>query len=102
MRSFRKEDVVGKTVIETSGTIKGKVTDVIFDLGGTVALVVETPDGTESRVTTSKVTGISEHVVVRSEANDASEPSPGTSCKFCGASITSGTIWCPSCGKSQA
>jgi sporulation protein YlmC with PRC-barrel domain len=102
MRSFKKEDVVGKTVIETSGAVKGKVKDIIFDLGGGVTFLVQGADGKESQIPISKVTGISEHVVVRGEA--AAEPGAstyGTTCRFCGASKPAEERWCPSCGRSQ-
>ncbi len=103
MKSFRKEDVVGKTVIETSGTVKGQVADVLFDLGGAITFLVRARDGTESQVKISDVTGISEHVVVRgSQAPSATGPRGGNSCRFCGATIAQGAQWCPSCGKSQA
>lgn len=103
MKSFRKEDVVGKTVIETSGSVKGQVTDILFDLEGAITFLVKARDGTESQVKISDVTGISEHVVIRgSGANRASGTAPGSSCKFCGAAIAQGAQWCLSCGKSQA
>jgi sporulation protein YlmC with PRC-barrel domain len=98
MRSFRKEDVVGKAVIETSGTVRGKVKDIVFDLSGAITLVVEQSDGKEWQVPIARVTGISDHVVVRTDTG--TQPS-GTTCKFCGATLTPGRIWCPSCGKSQ-
>ena len=99
MKSFRKEDVVGKTVIETTGVVKGKVTDVMFDLGGSITLMVKGADGTESQLAIARVTGISEHVVVKGEQPSASES--GARCRFCGAAKAPGAIWCPSCGKSQ-
>jgi sporulation protein YlmC with PRC-barrel domain len=103
MKSFRKEDVLEKTVIETSGRVEGKVKDVVFDLSGTVTLIVEGKDGKESRVPLTRVTGISEHVVVRGDM-DAETSASGTSssCKFCGAPLTTGQDWCPKCGKSQS
>jgi sporulation protein YlmC with PRC-barrel domain len=102
MKTFRKEDVVGKTVIETSGAVKGKVVDVIFDLGGTVTLMVRGTDGKEFEVTTVKVTGISEHVVVRSDqATESAGSGVATTCKFCGAAKAPEERWCPSCGRSQ-
>jgi sporulation protein YlmC with PRC-barrel domain len=102
MRSFRKEDVVGKTVIETSGAVKGKVKDVIFDLGGEVTLLVQGTDGKDSQFSLSKVTGISEHVVVKGEATpEGSASGFGTKCKFCGAPKQADERWCPSCGRSQ-
>lgn len=103
MKSFRKEDVVGKTVIETSGTVKGKVTDLTFDLNGNITFVVEGDDGKESRVAVSKVTGISDHVIVKSDQPIGETGGGGgsTTCKFCGASKPANSVWCPSCGKSQ-
>ena len=102
MRSFSKEDVVGKSVIETSGTVKGRVRDVMFDLGGGVTFLVQGADGKDTQIPLSKVTGISEHVVVKGEtATEAGTSSYGTTCKFCGAQKPAEERWCPSCGRSQ-
>lgn len=100
IKTFRKEDVLGKTVIETSGAVKGEVTDVLFDLGGVIVLVVRGADGAESEVKISRVTGISEHVVIRSEQSQAVAGS-GAKCKFCGATKAPEAVWCPACGRSQ-
>lgn len=99
-KSFRKEDVVGKTVIETSGSVKGKVKDVTFNLSGTVTLIVEGTDGRDVRIPLAKVTGISDHVVVKSDLESPALAS-GEVCKFCGAPLTPGDAWCPSCKRSQ-
>ena len=102
MRSFRREDVVGKTVIETSGAVKGKVIDIMFDLGGGVTFLVQGADGKESQIPLSKVTGISEHVVVKVEPTAEQGGSGyGTTCRFCGATKPVEERWCPSCGRSQ-
>ena len=102
-KSFRKEDVVGKTVIETSGMVKGKVKDLTFNLSGTVTLIAEGADGKDLRIPLSRVTGISDHVVVNSETTvDYPAPAARASCKFCGAALTLGDVWCPSCKKSQS
>ena len=102
MRSFKKEDVVGKTVIETSGAVKGKVRDVMFDLGGGVTFIVQGADGKDSQIALAKVMGISEHVVVKGEtATESGVSGYGTTCKFCGAPNPAGERWCPSCGRSQ-
>jgi len=102
MRSFKREDVVGKTVIETSGAVRGKVKDVMFDLEGGVTFLVQEVDGKDSKIPLSKVTGISEHIVVRSEAGAVQSMSGyGTTCKFCGAAKPADERWCPSCGRSQ-
>jgi sporulation protein YlmC with PRC-barrel domain len=100
MKSFRKEDVVGKTVIETSGNVKGQVTDVLFDLGGSITFLVKARDGTESQVKISDVTGIMEHVVVKGSQASGDSPKAGNTCRFCGATVSQGASWCPSCGKS--
>ena len=102
MKSFRKEDVVGKTVIDTSGSVRGQVTDVLFDLGGGITFLVKARDGTESQVRISDVTGVSEHIVVRGAQAYGPAPKAGNACKFCGAAVAQGAQWCPNCGKSQA
>ena len=102
MKTFRKDDVMGKTVIETSGSIMGKVEDVVFDLGGTITFVVKGDDGKKSEVKVSNVTGISDHIVVRSEAQAAGQaPGAGSTCRYCGAAKAPNSMWCPACGKSQ-
>lgn len=100
MKTFRKEDIVGKPVIETSGIAKGKVKDVTFDLAGTITLIVDGVDGKETQVPVSKVTGISDDVVVRSDSAVVATAS-GSVCKYCGKPMTPGQMWCPSCGKAQ-
>ena len=100
MKTFRKEDVTGKTVIETSGSVRGKVEDVVFDLGGGITFIVLADDGKKTEVPVTRVTGISDHVIVRSDAEVAS-PAPNTKCKYCGAAKAANAMWCPVCGKSQ-
>ena len=100
MKTFKKEDVVGKTVIETSGSVKGKVEDVVFDLGGTITFVVRSDDGKKSEVRVTRITGISDHVIVKSEEPETFAPS--TKCKYCGAAKAPDATWCPACGTSQA
>ncbi len=110
-RSFRKEEVEGKTVIDSSGKVTGKVKDIVFSLDGNVTLIVEKSDGVETQLPLSRVMGISEFVVTK-EPNSAyrGKGSTGAStagveeaktCKFCGAEMPQDTSWCPSCGKSQ-
>ena len=99
---FRKEDVLGKTVIETSGVVKGNVKDVMFDLGGGVTFMVQGADGRDLQIPLSRITGISEHVVVKAEnAIGSSGSGHGTTCKFCGVPMSVDERWCPSCGRSQ-
>jgi sporulation protein YlmC with PRC-barrel domain len=107
-RLFHKEEIAGKTVIDSTGRVTGKVKDVMFSLDGGVILVVEKKDGAEVQVPLSKVVGVSEFVVTRSEAlpEQASLGIPPGSagrgdCKFCGHEMGSSTVYCPACGKSQ-
>lgn len=102
MKSFRKEDVVGKTVIETSGAVRGKVNDVMFDLSGRVTLLVQGADGKDSQIALANVTGISEHVVVKTEPGGVASAGAGATCRFCGAQMAADERWCPSCGRSQS
>lgn len=103
-RLFHKEEVVGKTVIDSGGRVAGRVKDVLFGLNGTVMLVVEKKDGAELQVPMSGVVGISEFVITRSEglpeAEGTSAGAGPRTCKFCGHELGS-SVYCPACGKSQ-
>ena len=123
-KSFHKEELVGKTVIDSLGNVRGKIKDMIFSLDGNVALIIENLEGGEARVPLNKVLGISDYVVMKTDAAPAEismSPAPGTAvpympaapagpyavagvataCKFCGASIPADTTYCPSCGRSK-
>ncbi len=109
-RSFRKEEVEGKTVIDSSGKVTGKVKDIVFSIDGNVTLIIEKPDGAETQLPLSRVMGISEFVVMKELSSPyrskgltgASSGADGSkTCKFCGAEMPQDTNWCPSCGKSQ-
>ena len=107
-RLFHKEEVTGKSVIESTGRMIGKVKDVMFSLDGGVILIVEKKDGTEMQVPLSNVVGLSEFVIIRSEGLPDARPlgiSPrgevGPVCKFCGHEMSPGNVYCPDCKKSQ-
>jgi hypothetical protein len=82
---------------------------VVFTLDGVVILLVEKKDGAEIEVPLSKVSGVSEFVVTRSESilppisfSAGSSASAGLApCKFCGHEMSSASVYCPGCGKSQ-
>lgn len=120
-KSFHKEEVVGKTVVDSLGNVRGKIKDLVFSLDGNVALIIESVEGSEVRVPMARVTGISDYVVVRTDvapeggmaptaagapgapsypsfANPTEAPS---ACKFCGTTIPAGTTYCPGCGRSR-
>jgi sporulation protein YlmC with PRC-barrel domain len=111
-KSFHKEELQGKKVIDSSGKVRGTVKDVVFSLDGNVALIIEKEDGGEASVPMSKVMGISDYIVMKGEA-PAEVPKPAapaipiagagsaTACRFCGATIPAGSTYCPSCGRSR-
>jgi sporulation protein YlmC with PRC-barrel domain len=90
MDIFRRDDVVGKTVIDTGGVVRGKVKEVTFRLNGVVSFAVERQDGKELEVLLSNVTGISDHVIVKNI------------CKYCGSQLTQSEMWCPACKRAQS
>ena len=115
-RSFRKEEIADKTVIDSSGKVIGKVKDLTFTLDSTITLIVERTDGSSLDVPLSKVMGVSDHVVVKQDVLSSVPPRPSTSgvqipapspqagvmlvCKACGTQAPPGTQWCPGCGRS--
>jgi sporulation protein YlmC with PRC-barrel domain len=105
-KPFHKEDIEGKTVIETTGKVAGKVKDITFSLDGTITLIVLKEDGTERPVSLKQVVGISDHVIVRGDAPLSAPGSPSMAsavpvCKFCGSELSPTSSWCPKCGRSQ-
>jgi sporulation protein YlmC with PRC-barrel domain len=110
-RFFRKDEVEGKSVIFSSGRIAGKVKDVVFGLDGTIVLVVENENDSEARVPMSMVMGVADYVVVNDEiwipasksiiSSSGQSGSAGMVLKFCNNAISPGTIYCPSCDRSQ-
>ncbi len=106
-KSFRKEEIVDKAVIDSSGKIIGKVRDLTFTLDSSITLIVVKPDGGQLEVPLDKVMGVSDHVIIK---EDAVTPKPvpvaaapaTVVCKACGAQAKAGTQWCPNCGRSLA
>ncbi len=80
-KHFRKDEVDGKVVIETTGKAFGKAKDIAFGLDGTVALIVLTDDNTEVEVTMDKVMGVADYIVIRKDTPlpKASPPPPSPS-----------------------
>lgn len=102
-RLFHKDEVTGKTVIDSTGKVTGMVKDVLFSISGEVMLVVAKKDGTEIQVPMSRVVGLSEYVVTRNDALPQTAQAPPQAqpeCKFCGHEMGP-TVYCPGCGKSQ-
>jgi len=103
-KSFRKEEIAGKTVIDSSGRNTGKVKDLTFTLDGKITLIVEKTDGSEETIPLNRVLGVSDNVVVKEQIMPSMPvASPGmVICRSCGREAPIGTLWCPSCGKSLA
>jgi len=103
-KPFRKEEIAGKIVIDSTGRNTGKVSDVTFTLDGKITLIVEKNDGGELQIPMARVMGVSDNVIVRDESTPRMGPvTPGmVACRSCGREAPIGTLWCPSCGKSLA
>jgi sporulation protein YlmC with PRC-barrel domain len=104
-KSFRKEEIAEKTVIDSSGKVMGKVKDITFTLDETITLVVGRPDSSEVQIPLSKVMGVSDHIIVKEEAAPkplvvATNSGSMLVCKSCGTQARPGTQWCPGCGRS--
>ncbi len=65
---LKREDVVGKVVIDGNANSMGTVKDIAFSPTGDLAFVVEKKDGTEEMVPLSKVDRIGEYIVLKKEA----------------------------------
>lgn len=111
-KTFHKEEIEGKTVLDSFGNVRGKVKDVIFSLNGSVTLIIERQDGAEGKVPMNKVMGISDYVIMKDEtsetpafvsqsATSTASATIGGACKFCGTVIPAGTTYCPGCGRSR-
>jgi sporulation protein YlmC with PRC-barrel domain len=106
-KSFHKEEVAGKTVIDSSGKIIGSVKDLTFTLDSSITLIVQKTDGSELMVPLGKVMGVSDHVIIKPDvvapAAVAMAAAPAMLvCKNCGTQAKQGTMWCPGCGRSLA
>ncbi len=106
-KSFRKEEIADKTVIDSSGKVIGKVKDLTFTLDSSITLIVQKADGSELMVPLGKVMGVADHVIIKQEpvapAVVMATAPPGTLvCKNCGTQAKAGTMWCPGCGRSLA
>jgi len=116
---FRKEEVEGKVVIDSSGRSFGKAKDVAFGLDGMVALIVLKNDNSEVEVPLDHVTGVADYILIREGSEPrpappsaaapgaippppAYQPAPpaavGSFCKGCGAPLKPGAKFCTKCG----
>ncbi len=110
---FRREDVVGKTVVDANGKILGKVSDIGFDLKGNLVMVIG--EGEEQNyvffsniqavgdVVLLKTSGLSGSGGVSSQPPtqqvQQSEPTSATTARH---SHTGNVVYCPECGHPNA
>jgi sporulation protein YlmC with PRC-barrel domain len=101
VKSFRKEEIAGKSVIDSSGKVAGKVKDLNFTLDSVITLVIEKTDGSEVTIPLKSVMGVSDHVIVKEDAFiiKPAVAAGMVACKSCGTLAKIGTTWCPSCGR---
>lgn len=120
---FRKDEVAGKIVVETSGKALGKTKDIAFGLDGTVAMIMLTNDNSEELITMDRVLGVGDYIVVKKaapERNPSPAPVEGAAsvppayaipapppvpaapiasiCRNCGSSLRLGAKFCTKCG----
>lgn len=120
---FRKDEVAGKIVVETSGKALGKTKDIAFGLDGTVAMIMLTNDNSEELITMDRVLGVGDYIVVKKavpERNPSAPPVEGAAsvspayaipapspvpaaptapvCRNCGSSLRLGAKFCTKCG----
>lgn len=124
---FRKDELAGKIVVESSGRSLGKAKDIAFGLDGSVALIVAADDGSEIQIGMDRIAGVAEYIVVRREqtgapaaapssapASPIPPPRPGSAiplpaapaqaavgpsvCRNCGAQLRAGAKFCTKCG----
>lgn len=74
---FRKDELVGKVVVEASGKSLGKAKDLAFGLDGTVVLIVEGNESQEVQVSMDRIAGVADYIVVRREGVVPKRPAPG-------------------------
>ncbi len=113
---LKREDVVGKTVIDGKGDSLGVVKDIAFSIRGEIAFVVEKKDGSTVTVPLAKVERIGEYIVLYREPAAPQPPQPGPGgiplpgrpqapqkeeaivCPVCGYRNPPGTEYCLRCG----
>jgi len=74
MSYFRREDIVGKTVIDSEAKMYGKVKDLAFLVSGEVAFLVEKADGSEEAIPISRVAKIGDFILLKAEKPSAPMP----------------------------
>ncbi len=109
---LKREDVVGKTVIDGRGNSLGVVKDIAFSVRGEIAFLVEKKDGSLESVPLTRVERIGEYIVLYKEMAPGVPGQPGRPmqagqpvqqeefiiCPVCGYKNPPGTEYCLRCG----
>lgn len=64
---FRRDDFLGKDVIDSKAVRTGKVKDISFDTSGHIALAVETKDNAEKIVSLDRVAAVGDVILLKPE-----------------------------------
>jgi len=65
---LRREELIGKIVIDENANTYGKVKDVVFSVSGEVAFVVEKKDGSDEIIPLSEISKIGEYILLKPRA----------------------------------
>ncbi|AWR97454.1 zinc-ribbon domain-containing protein [Acidianus sulfidivorans JP7] len=93
---YKREDLVGKQVINQEGNIVGIVKDTGYDAEGKMAIIVATKDNKEEYYSITEIRGIGDVIVLRDIQTQA--PVNGIVCPNCGYLNPAGSNYCIRCG----
>jgi sporulation protein YlmC with PRC-barrel domain len=106
---YRREDLIGKQVINQDGIIIVTVRETGYDTEGKMAIIVSTKDGKEAYYSISEIRGIGDVIVLKEYSRQMqniytqplpqqSVPQQGVICPYCGYQNPPGSIYCMRCG----
>jgi len=105
---FRREDVIGKTVVDANGKILGKVSDIGFDIKGNLVIVIGEGDD-QNYVFFSNIQAVGDVVILKTAGIETQETGAGGGhAAISGSNPTAqqhasqpprhDVIYCPECG----
>ncbi len=102
-RFYKREELIGKQVVNQDGNIVGTVKETGYDAEGRMAIIVQTKDGKEQYYSIADIRGIGDVVILR---ENAGLPTPasvgGVVCPYCGYVNPPGSLFCMKCGSKIA
>ncbi|WP_187152673.1 zinc-ribbon domain-containing protein [Acidianus manzaensis] len=93
---YKREDIVGKQVINQDGNIVGIVKDTGYDESGRMAIIVSTKDNKEQYYSITDIRGIGDVIVLREIQPQI--PPNSIICPNCGYPNPAGSQYCIKCG----